>query len=32
MKFLRRNDLVMLGIGIVIFAVLQVLITERIMS
>ena len=32
MKYLRKNDLIMLGLGLVIFAVLQTLITERIMS
>ena len=32
MKFLRKNGLIMLGLGLVIFAVLQALITERILS
>lgn len=32
MKYLRKNDLIMLGIGIVIFAVLQGLIEGRVLS
>ena len=32
MKYLRRNDCIMLGFGIVLFAVLQGLIAERVLS
>ena len=32
MKYLRKNDCIMLAFSIVVFAVLQVLITERVLS
>lgn len=32
MKYLRKNDCIMLVFSIVVFAVLQILITERILS
>ena len=32
MKYLRKNDCIMLAFSVVLFAVLQVLITERVLS